>query len=64
MLFNRISPCVYHIGIFIIVFGGRTSLAQNSEILNTAEIFDISKNTWIRTNDLPIRVYGATTILR
>lgn len=64
MFFNRINPCVYRIGYFIIVFGGRTSLTQNCEILNTAEIFDIQKNTWIRTNDLPIHVYGATTILR
>jgi hypothetical protein len=64
MLFNRISPCVYRIGYFIIVFGGRTSLTPNCEILNTAEIFDIQKNLWIRTNDVPIRLYGAATVLR
>lgn len=64
MLFERVSPCVYRIGYLIIVFGGRTSLALDAEILNTAEIFHIEKQTWIRTNDLPIRLYGATTILR
>lgn len=64
MFFNRISPCVYRTGDLIIVFGGRTSLASNSEILNTVEIFDLRKNLWIRTNDLPIRLYGAATILR
>jgi len=64
MIFNRISPCVYRIGYFIIVFGGRTSLTSNSEILNTAEIFNIEKQSWIRTNDLPVRVYGGTVILR
>jgi hypothetical protein len=64
MIFNRISPCVYGIGYYIIVLVGRTSLGQNSEILNTAEIFHIEKDSLIRTNDLPIRVYGATTILR
>ena len=64
MLFNRISPCVYRIGYFIIVFGGRTSLESNAEILNTAELYDITKNSWMRTNDLPIRIYGAATVLR
>ena len=64
MIFNRISPCVYRIGYFIIVFGGRTSLGQNSEILNTAEIFHIQRNTWIRANDVPVHVYGAATVLR
>ena len=64
MLFPRISPCVFRIGYFIFVFGGRTSLGPNCEILNTAEIFDIAKNAWIRTNDVPIRVYGAATVLR
>ncbi|CAF2791650.1 unnamed protein product [Rotaria sp. Silwood2] len=64
MFFNRISPCVYRIGYFIFVFGGRTNLGQNSEILNTAEIFHIEKKTWIRTNDVPIHVYGAATVLR
>ncbi len=64
MIFNRISPCVYRIGYFIVVFGGRTNLGQNSEILNTTEIFDIQKNTWIRTNDVPIHVYGAAVVLR
>ncbi|CAF1486043.1 unnamed protein product [Rotaria magnacalcarata] len=64
MLFNRISPCVYRIGYYIFVFGGRTSLAHNSEILNTAEIYHIEKKTWIRTNDVPIHIYGAATVLR
>jgi len=64
MLFERVSPCVYRIGCLIIVFGGRTSLSLDAEILNTAEVFNIVKNVWIRTNDLPIRIYGATTILR
>ncbi|CAF0938721.1 unnamed protein product [Rotaria sordida] len=64
MFFNRISPCVYRMGYFIIVFGGRTNLGQNSETLNTSEIYHIEKKTWIRTNDLPIHIYGAATILR
>jgi Kelch motif len=64
MLFNRISPCAFRLGYFLFVFGGRTSLASNAEILNTAEIFDLEKNTWIRTDDLSVRFYGATSILR
>ncbi|CAF0885175.1 unnamed protein product [Rotaria sp. Silwood1] len=64
MFFNRISPCVYRIGYYIFVFGGRTNLGQNSEILNTAEIFHIEKKIWIRTNDVPIHIYGAATVLR
>ena len=63
MIFNRISPCVYRIGILIIVFGGRTSIESNSDILNTAEIYNIVKKSWTRTNDLPIRIYGAATVL-
>lgn len=63
MFFNRVSPCVYRIGYFIIVFGGRTNLDGNSEILNTAEIYDIVKKSWTRTNDLPICIYGAATVL-
>jgi hypothetical protein len=64
MLFNRISPCVHRIGCLICVFGGRTSLERQCEILNTAEIFDIEKNIWMRTDDMPIRIYGAATIAR
>lgn len=64
MLYCRVSPCVYRMGYYIFVFGGRTSLAHNAEILNTAEIYDIEKKTWIRTNDVPIYVYGAATVLR
>ena len=64
MFFNRISPCVYRIDCFILVIGGRTNLTQNSEILNTAEIFHIEKKTWIRINDVPICVYGAAAVLR
>ena len=64
MFFNRISPSVYRIENFIFVFGGRTNLNSSGEILNSVEIFDTLKNTWSRTDDLPIRVYGAATILR
>jgi len=64
MFYSRISPCVCRIGNLIFVFGGRTSLAPNSEILNTAEIFDIKRNIWTRTNDLSVRLYGAATVFR
>ncbi|CAF1493739.1 unnamed protein product [Adineta steineri] len=64
MIFARISPCIYRFGLYIIIFGGRTSLGTHSEILNTVEIFHIQKNKWIRMNDIPIHVYGAAAILR
>ena len=64
MLFNRISPCVYRLGPLIVVFGGRTHLTSAGEILNSAEIFDTEKRHWIRVADLPVRLYGACTILR
>lgn len=64
MFFNRISPCAYRFGYLIVVFGGRTSLNPHSEILNTAEIFHIQKNSWIRINDVPLRIYGGAAVLR